>query len=607
MSKETSANDALKTGFEGMPPKHDDGADPFDSIKKLSPKRNTTTATTIDALVDEQLGYFGIAADSEFGGVLADISRRIYACQGDMELMWRLTQESIANLPHEDKVAHFNAKKFLCFQLAKLLDNLQNPFRRTYQSLGYSDATMLAKGNYPIFDNVSAIFSATPVITRTATYIYACAEWIEDAFKGRELLLEIYSRLLNPTSLSLANHIVDMEAGAWARDYLAWNYNSGMAAIDSVLSHVLGRNDILITSRNMYGGSHQLIFDWYAKPCNMNIGVESFDGFGAGDFLRCWTRTHEKYKDRLAKPYIDAFLYLESPSNPHGYVLDVPEICKAAHQVGLRVILDATVGTPFLVKPLQRKDPDERPDFLIHSYTKDLSGSGTVIAGCVIARNEDMFLPKGDPGWDKTMFWNVYYTKGAFLNADAAFEVMQGLRTLEQRMLSKCINTVVLAEFFQRHPKIKVNASCLVGSDNYKLAKSMLFLGLPAPLFTIEMNEVPLENFQRFFDSLEPTFGQMISLGQTNTIVSCPGLTTHSELSDEELLEAQISPTTLRFSIGTENPKDLLRHLVSAASLTIDSELDGFSAGFPSEEEMNHLIERVYGETHQKYVKTLLN
>lgn len=582
-------------------------AELFDSIKMLSPKRNTTVATNIDALVEEQLLHFGIVAETEFGEVLADISRRIYACQGDLESMWRLTQQSISTLPQEDKVAYFNAKKFLCFQLAKLLDNLQNPFRRTYQSLGYSDATMRAKGNYPIFDNVTAVFSATPVITRTATYIYACAEWIEDAFKGRELLLEIYSRLLNPTSLALANHIVDMEAGRWAGDYLAWNYNSGMAAIDGVLSHVLGHNDILITSRNMYGGSHQLIFDWYAKPCNMNIGVESFDGQSAGDFLRCWTRTHEKYKERLAKPHIDAFLYLESPSNPHGYVLDVPAICKAAHQVGVRVILDATVGTPFLVQPLQRDDPEERPDFLIHSYTKDLSGSGTVIAGCVIARNEDMFIPKGEPGWDNTMFWNVYYTKGAFLNADAAFEVLQGLKTLESRMLSKCINTMVLAQFFARHPKIKVNASCLSESTNYTLAQSQLFLGLPAPLFTIEMIDVPLESFQRFFDNLEPTFAHMISLGQTNTIVSCPGLTTHSELGDEALSKAGISPTTMRFAVGMENPMDLLKHLVSAARLAIDPALSGFSAAWPNEEEMKMLVEQIYVKTHQQYVKTLLD
>src|SRR5690606_19063353 len=117
-----------------------------------------------------------------------------------------------------------------------------------------------------------------------------------------------------------------------------------------------------------------------------------------------------------------AYVYLESPCNPHGYVLDVPAICGAAHKRGLRVILDATVGTPFLTRPLVRDDERERPDFVIHSYTKDLSGWGSGVAGPVIGRNQDMCAAKGDVSgpvaWNQTLFWNVYYVKGAFLNAD---------------------------------------------------------------------------------------------------------------------------------------------------------------------------------------------
>jgi len=90
------------------------------------------------------------------------------------------------------------------------------------------------------------------VITRTATYVYACTEWIEDAFKGRELLHQIYSRLLNPTSICLANHIVHLEAGPEAGAYFAWNFNSGMAAIDTTLAHLLGARDIVLASRNVY-------------------------------------------------------------------------------------------------------------------------------------------------------------------------------------------------------------------------------------------------------------------------------------------------------------------------------------------------------------------
>ena len=159
------------------------------------------------------------------GESVARVARQLYQTQADLDQLWRITLSSIASLDRADRIAYFNAKKFLSFQLAKLLDTLQNPFRRSYQSLGFSYATQAAKGPYAVFDNVTAIFSATPVIARTATYIYACAEWIEDAFQGKELLLEIYSRLLNPTSVSLANYIVDLEAGPYSSEYFAWNFN----------------------------------------------------------------------------------------------------------------------------------------------------------------------------------------------------------------------------------------------------------------------------------------------------------------------------------------------------------------------------------------------
>src|SRR5262249_14828851 len=131
-------------------------------------------------------------------------------------------------------------------------------------------------GPYPLFDNVTAIFSANPVITRTATYLYACVEWVEDAFKGRELLHEIYSRLLIPTSISLANHIVDIEAGPLSHEYFVWNFNSGMAAVDATLSHLVGYQDIVLASRNVYGGVYQLLHDWYGKRGNLDIAVRWF-------------------------------------------------------------------------------------------------------------------------------------------------------------------------------------------------------------------------------------------------------------------------------------------------------------------------------------------
>lgn len=583
--------------------------DQLKSMKILSPRRHTSEAQTLDALVDEQMAHFGIDPSTEYGETIARVAKRLYENQHDVSVLWKLTLDSLHQLDHKDQMQRFNAKKFLCFQLAKVLDTLQHPFRKNYQSLNYRTDTIAAKGAYPIFDNVTALFSATPVITRTATYIYACAEWIEDAFRGEELMLEIYSRLLNPTSVCLANHIVDLEAGPYAADYMAWNYNSGMAAIDSVLSHLLGREDILITSRNIYGGSHQLIHDWFAKPGNLSVAVETFDGFTGEDFSKCLAQVKEKHADRLASGR-KIYVYLESPSNPQGYVLDVAGISKLAHAEGLKVMLDGTVATPFLIQPLQREDVEERPDFVIHSYTKDISGCGAVLAGCVIGPNLEMFIPKGktvgDKSWDQTLFWNVYYVKGAFLNADSAFEVLQGSKTMTVRMLRKCVNTLALARFLDRHPKINVQCNAVESNVNSELRKKYMHLGLPAPLFTFDMEDVPREAFQRFFDMLSPTFGHMISLGQSNTIVSCPALTTHSELDDDALVAAGLTPTTIRCAVGDEAPMDLIRHLVHAAKQTIDAAVPGFSDGFQSAALAATLIRECYVDAHAAHVDAQL-
>jgi cystathionine beta-lyase/cystathionine gamma-synthase len=320
------------------------------------------------------------------------------------------------------------------------------------------------------------------------------------------------------------------------------------------------------------------------------------------------------------------YVYLESPCNPHGYVLDVPGIARAAHAAGLTVICDCTVGTPFLQPTLRRENPRERPDFVIHSYTKDLTGSGVTTAGVVIARTERMFIPKGESvmgtapdgsarewRWDETLFWNVYYVKGAFLDADKAFEVINGMRTLEMRMLQKCINTMVLARALSAHPMIRVHGSAVPSDPNHALAKRLMFLGLPAPLFTLDF-EPPegeprwLEGaaFKRFFDCLEPAFSLQVSLGQTNTLVLCPGLTSHSELSAEALREAGITPTTIRIAVGDEDPRSLIAHFLRAAELAIEPARPGFMRLFPRLDAIDRLYERAYLAVHHRYIRSKL-
>jgi len=578
------------------------------AARLLSPRRQTTQARTLRDLAVEQLLHFQIDPRSPVGQPLLALSEKLYAAHGDVMALWAATTQELAKLPREDRLALFNAKKFLSFQLAKLLDLLQNPARKSHQSLGYSSGTLLAKGPCPIFDNVTALFSATPVITRTATYLYACSEWIDDAFHGRELLHEIYSRLMNPTAITLANHIVDLECGPFAGEYLAWNFNSGMSAIDAVLSHVVGYQDIILSSRNIYGGAHQLIHDWFGKRSNLDAAVVFFDGNTADCFRTALATAQRDHAARLAAGR-RIYVYLESPCNPHGAFLDVPGICALAHAQGLTVICDSTIGTPFLLRPLQHPDPKARPDYVIHSYTKDLSGHGTTTAGVVIGRNEDMFMPKGETSpsgknWADTLFWNVYYIKGAFLDSDKAFEVLTGMKTLEDRMLKKCIHTLILARWLASNPLVTVCGPANPEHPNVTLMRQLSYLGLPAPLFTFHLEKAKLSRltFERFFDSLSPMFGHMVSLGQTNTMVLCPALTSHSELDADALLAAGITPTTVRIGVGDESPREMIGDFLTVARGTIDRDKPGFSRRFLSGPAIDQLVDEITLDVHRRHI-----
>lgn len=593
----------------------------FDLARQISPRRKSTQAKDIPSLVTEQLEHFGIDPRSAYGKRLASFASHLYGAHSDVRRLWEEGVAELATLGRRERIERFAAQKFLCFQLAKILDTLQHPFRRTYQSLVTTTGQRLPKGPYPVFDNVTAIFSSRPVITRTATYIYACAEWIDDAFQGKELMLEVYSRLLNPTNVSLANHVVDIEAGPRAHEYFAWNFNSGMAAVDATLSHLVGYQDIILASRNIYGGVYQLMHDWYGKKSNLDVAVRFFDGFSRKDFEAALNAVRKTEKNRLSDGR-RIYAYVESPCNPHGYVLDVPGICRAAHEAGMDVICDSTVGTPFLHRPLQREDPMERPDFVIHSYTKDMSGHGSTTAGVVIGRNERMFMGKHESvvapavdgtertwSWDETLFWNVYYVKGAFLDSDKAYEVLTGMHTLELRMLRKAVNTLTLAEYLGGHPDINVNCNAVPGHPNARERETCLFLGLPAPLFTFDFEgkagkrpRIDRESFQRFFDRLDPAFGHQVSLGQPNTVVLCPAITSHSEMGETALKEAGIALTTTRVAVGTEDPRTLIAHLVRAAEATLDAACPGFSERFPTPARADEIYQRHFMDVHERFL-----
>lgn len=566
----------------------------MDDARILSPKRNSTSACTVDDLVNEQLSHFGIDANSDYGSSLFSAAKHFYHAQSDVSSLWRITCETLEGMDKQDKIAYFNAKKFLSFQIAKVLDTLQNPFRATYQSLQKQTGSQVGKSHYPMFDNVTALFSATPVITRTATYVYACTEWIDDAFQGKELTHQIYSRLLNPTNVSLANAIVDLEAGSYASEYMAWNFNSGMAAIDAMLSNVLSHNDVMIVSRNVYGGVYQLLHDYFARSNRLNITLEWFDDYSLEDFKVFYADVKHRNKDKLDKGAA-LHVYMESPCNPHGYVVDIAGICAEAHKDGCLVMLDSTLATPVLHQPLRRTNRDERPDYVMHSYTKDICGSGVTTGGVIIGETYRMFQPKGASvngyDWRKTMFWDVYYIKGAFLDSEKAFDVLNGMKNLEQRIMAKAINTLVFSEFLASHADFNVNCHALPDHPNASIREKQLRHGWPCALFTVDVQRAGInrETFTRFFDALEPALSHQISIGQNNTIILCPALTSHSEMGESEQKDAGIYLTTMRIAVGTDNIKEIIAHFINSCRLHIDEAIPSFSDKFMPLEQIDEL------------------
>ena len=142
------------------------------------------------------------------------------------------------------------------------------------------------------------------------------------------------------------------------------------------------------------------------------------------------------------------------------------------------------------------------------------------------------------------------------------------------------------------------------GDANREVCGRISYLGLPAPLFTIDFERAGLDRmtFERFFDSLSPMFGHMVTLGQNNTVVLCPALTSHSELSAEALVASGISPTTIRVSVGDEEPRELIAGFLTTVRLAIDPARPGFSAQFPDGGAIDRLCDETYLDIHRRHV-----
>jgi cystathionine beta-lyase/cystathionine gamma-synthase len=330
----------------------------------------------------------------------------------------------------------------------------------------------------------------------------------------------IYSRYNNPTVEVLEAKIADLE-GAGA----AVAFSSGMAAISTVLSTLVGKGGHIVSARDLYGGTYTLMRDVLPSQGVDVTFVDTRDTFSFGSAVREDTR----------------FLYCESVTNPVLNVADIPGLAKIAQDAGVPLVVDATFSTPVNQNPLA-----QGADVVVHSGTKYLGGHSDVTAGVVAASDELCHDIR-----ERMIFL------GGCLDPTAAWLLMRGVKTLSVRVKQQNQTAQVLAEYLEDH--IKVERSIypwLESHPDHDLARRLLTGG--GGMLSFELPD--LDSCRRFLEGLE-IVTVAASLGGVESLVSLPVETSHWELTPSEREALGISDGLVRLSVGIEDQDDLVEDL----------------------------------------------
>lgn len=400
-----------------------------------------------------------------------------------------------------------------------------------------------------------------PTTDARAVPIYATTSYVfKDSAQaaGRFGLTEggnIYTRLMNPTSDVFEKRIAALEGGVGA---LATA--SGSSAITYAIQNIALAGDHIVSSSNLYGGTYNL-FAHTLK--DQGIDVTFVDPSDPENFRKA------------IKPNTKLF-YSETLGNPNSDVVDLEAISSIAHENGIPVIVDNTFATPYYLRPIEHG-----VDIVVHSATKFIGGHGTVMGGVVIdsgkfdwAQN-DKFpgLSQPNPSYHGVVFTeacgNLAYIlklrttlmrdQGAAISPFNSFLLIQGLETLSLRLERHVENALKVVEFLKNHPQVaSVNHPSLATGRQKELYDSYFPNGA-ASIFTFEIKG-DAEKAKKFTESLK-LFSLLANVADVKSLVIHPASTTHSQLSEEELLSAGIKPTTVRLSIGTEHIDDIIADL----------------------------------------------
>ncbi|MBR3276404.1 MAG: O-acetylhomoserine aminocarboxypropyltransferase/cysteine synthase [Eubacterium sp.] len=400
-----------------------------------------------------------------------------------------------------------------------------------------------------------------PATDSRAVPIYATTSYVfKDSAQaaGRFALTEggnIYTRLMNPTSDVFEKRIAALEGGVGA---LATA--SGSAAIAYAIQNIAVAGDHIVTSNQLYGGTHNLFANTLVEQGLTTTFVDPFD-----------PENFEKAIQDNTK-----LLYAETLGNPNSDVIDLEAIADIAHRHGIPFIVDSTFATPFLIRPIEHG-----ADIVVHSATKFIGGHGTVMGGVVIDggtfdwTQNDKFpgLSKPNPSYHGIVFTEAagnaaFITKlrctlmrdlGATISPFNSFLLLQGLETLSLRVERHVENALKVVDFLKNHPQVaKVNHPSLAEGRQKELY-DRYFPNGAASIFTFEIKG-DVKTAQKFTESLK-LFSLLANVADVKSLVIHPASTTHSQLTEEELLAGGISSTTIRLSIGTEHIDDIIADL----------------------------------------------
>lgn len=360
-------------------------------------------------------------------------------------------------------------------------------------------------------------------IYQTSTFIFDSAEQ-----GGKRFALEeagyIYTRLGNPTTTVLEEKIAALEEGE-----AAVAMSSGMGAISSTLWTILKAGDHIVTDKTLYGCTFALMCHGLTR-----FGVEV-------SFVD--TSNLEEVKNAMKEN--TRVVYLETPANPNLKIVDLEEISKIAHtNPNTLVVVDNTFATPYIQKPLKLG-----VDIVVHSVTKYLNGHGDVIAGLVVT-NKALA--------DQIRFIGLKDMTGAVLGPQDAYYIVRGMKTFEIRMERHCKNAKVVAEFLDKHPKIKkVYYPGLETHEGYNIVKKQMkdFGGM----ISFELKG-GYEAGKTLLNNLK-LCSLAVSLGDTETLIQHPASMTHSPYTKEEREAAGITDGLVRLSVGLENVEDIIADL----------------------------------------------